>query len=200
MTVRRSTRAERRELVERLLTADHLLSDRAVARQAAVSHTHVADVRREMIAAGCLAERPCQAAAAVQADNGNGSGNLTRQPSGEPGPALRHGATSEIVLAPLRVRHLEELQAAFPSADATILRVQAGRLARFDALTEHLDRAGVRALMRRDGSLRPAATMLRQLEDAIERCHDRLSGAAAAGGADPYAEYRRIAGGKAAGG
>jgi hypothetical protein len=199
MSPRKGTRLERRELVERLLTADHLLSDRAVARQAAVSHTHVADVRRAMIAAGCLAERPCRPAS-VQADNGNGSGNLTRQPAGSPSPALRHGATSEIVLAPLRVRHLEELQAAFPSADPTILRVQAGRLARFDALTEHLDRAGVKALMKRDGSLRPVGTMLRQLEDAIERCHERLSGAAAAGGADPYAEFKRLTGGKAAGG
>jgi hypothetical protein len=178
-----------------MLVEDHTRSDRSIARASAASHTHVADCRRQLVAAGRIAERPCRPTTAVQAD-----GNLTRQQAGRPGPALRHGATSEIALAPLRARHLHELRERFPAADDAILRVQAGRLARHDALTEHLDRAGVKALMRRDGSLRPAATMLSRLEDAIERCHERLSGAAASGGVDPYAEYRRITGGKAAGG
>ena len=209
MSPRKGTRAERRELVEAMLVEDHTRSDRSIARASAASHTHVADCRRQLVAAGRIAERPCRPTTAVQAD-----GNLTRQQAGRPGPALRHGATSEIALAPLlpvthprggdrnagRDQQHHDGRERFPAADDAILRVQAGRLARHDALTEHLDRAGVKALMRRDGSLRPAATMLSRLEDAIERCHERLSGAAASGGVDPYAEYRRITGGKAAGG
>jgi DNA-binding transcriptional MocR family regulator len=119
----KTTRAERRELVERLLTADHERSDRAVARASGVSHTLVATVRRELVAAGAIAARPPRPDVAVQAN-----GNLTRQAAGDPGPALKHGAWSERTLAELRTRHLEDLRQRFPDADESLLRVQAGRL------------------------------------------------------------------------
>ena len=171
----RSSRAERRALVERMLVEDHARSDRSVARACGTGHSLVATVRGELVQAGRIARRPDRAVVDAQGESGRNA-NLVRQRAGEPGPALRHGAESEVLLAPLRARHLDELRVRFPDADEAILLVQAGRLARFQVLTEHLDGVGLRGLVRRDGNLRPAATLLARLEDAIERCHARLSG------------------------
>jgi hypothetical protein len=146
----------------------------------------VATVRRELVAAGAIAARPPRPDVAVQAN-----GNLTRQAAGDPGPALKHGAWSERTLAELRTRHLEDLRQRFPDADESLLRVQAGRLSRHEALTDFLDRAGVSGLVTKAGSLKPAAALIARLEDAIERCHGRLTGVGA-NGADPYEEYRKI--------
>jgi hypothetical protein len=194
MTVRKSTRAERREVVERLLREHHDRSDRSIARLAGASHTLVANVRRELVAAGVIAARPCRPEVATQ----DGHGNLLRQPAGEPGPAMKHGAYSAATLAQLRTRHLEELRARFPDADDTLVRLQAQRLSRHQVLTDFFDQAGLAGLIQTDGKPREAALLISRLEDAIERCHARLSGEGGAngGGVDPYAEYQRIVEGK----
>jgi hypothetical protein len=188
MSVKKKSRAERRELVERLLRTDHELSDRAVARQAGASHTLVGKVRRELVAAGVVAARSGRSGVATQAD-----GNLRRQPAGEPGPALKHGAYSEGTLAEVRARHLGELREEFPQASERILLLQAGRLARLEVLMGFFGDLGLQALV--DGKGKPRATtlLMGQLETAIERTHWALSGEApSGGGADPYAEYERI--------
>src|SRR5437870_5605031 len=106
----KTSRAERRELVERLLREDHERSDRSLARLAATSHTTVARVRRELEHAGAIAARTHRPDVASQ----DGHGNLRRQPAGEPGPALKHGGFSEVTVAEARIRHLDELRARFP--------------------------------------------------------------------------------------
>jgi hypothetical protein len=189
MTVRKTGRLERRELVERLLREDHERSDRAISRLANTSHTTVARVRAALVASGQIAARRDRGGVAHQA----GHGNLRRQPAGEPGPALQHGAFSETTLPALRTRFLEELRAQFPDADETLLGVQAGRLARYRVLTDFFDRTGFGGLIQSDGKPREVTLLISRLEDSIERCHGRLSGDGAnGGGADPYAAYQRI--------
>ncbi len=139
MAARRSSRAERRALVERMLTEDHTRSDRSIARSAGASHTHVADVRRGLVVAGRIAARPCQSEVATQ----DGYGNLARQQPGVPSPALKHGAESETRLAGLRVRFEESLSAEFGQVvDARRLWLAADLLARVEAARAWLDAQG----------------------------------------------------------
>jgi hypothetical protein len=190
MSVAKKTRVERRELVERLLTADHELSDRAVARQAGASHTLVGKVRRELVAAGVVAARSGRPGVATQ----EGHGNLLRQPAGEPGPALKHGASSEATLAEVSARHLVELRKEFPQASERILLLQAGRLARLEVLMGFFGDMGMQALVDRQGKPRATTLLMGQLENSVERTHRELSGEGASGdgAADPYEAYRRI--------
>jgi hypothetical protein len=169
----RTTRQERREVVEPLLREDASRSDRSLARLAAVSHTMVANTRLALVAAGEIAVRAARPDVATQ----DGHGNLTRQAAGEPSAARQHGVHSEAFLAPLRMRHLEQLRAKYPTPDEALLAVRAGRLARFDVLTDYIDRRGVGVLVTRDGNPKPAATLIASLENAIEKTHLRLTGA-----------------------
>src|SRR2546427_156351 len=74
-----------------------------------------------------------------------------------------------------------------------VLREHADRMARHEVLTDFFDRAGIGGLIQRDGKPREAAVLIARLEDAIERCHLRLTGAGSNGAADdPYAAYRDI--------
>jgi hypothetical protein len=193
MSVRKATRLERRAMVERLLLEDHLRSDRSISRACGSSHALVGTVRGELVAAGRIEGRPVRPAVDAQASSGRNA-NLLRQPAGEPGPAVKHGAWSETLLAELRARHLAELRERYPDKDDTLRRLQAGRLARYERLTDFLDRADLAGLIQKDGKPREVALLVSRLEDAIERGHARLSGDGAAngGGVDPYAEYQRI--------
>lgn len=178
----KTTRNERREHVERLLAEDHLRTNRQIARLAVVSHTHVANVRKRLEDAGRIDPRPARPATATQA----GYGNLTRQQHGQSSPARISGAHSPAEVAPLRARFLLELTAEYPpgtsSAAARVLAVQAGRQARWQLLTDHVDRRGLSAVVGRDGKPRPLALHLQRLEDAIERCYANLEARKAAQG------------------
>jgi hypothetical protein len=171
MTPRKATRAERRRLVEAMLVEDHMRSDRSIGRGSGASHTLVANIRRELVVAGRLAERPCRPAAAVQAD-----GNLTRQTAGEPSPATAHGAYSEAKLAPLRERYLAELRAEFPSASEVRLRVQAHRLGQIELLGRFTDERGV-IRSARTGEVFAAAALGERLAASYLAEHERLEAA-----------------------
>jgi hypothetical protein len=166
----RSSRAERRELVERLLREHHDRSDRSIARLAGASHTLVAVIRRELVAAGAIAARSHRPEVATQA----GHGNLVRQPAGEPGPALRHGGYSELRRAPLEDEHRARLAAEFPHALAMpggndLLNAAARRLAIADLIMAWVQEAG--PIFARGGAAEVSAPTreLRSLLDAHER-------------------------------
>jgi hypothetical protein len=163
-----STRAERRALVERLLAEGPERSNRALARACAVSHTHIAEVRRALESAGKLPPRICRSGLAVQAD-----GNLQRQTAdGEP-IAATHGAYSEQRVAPLRERYLAELRKEFPSVSERRLVIQAHRLGQLELLGRFTDERGV-IRSQRHGNVFPAATLGERLATAYLAEHDRL--------------------------
>jgi hypothetical protein len=168
MTPRKPTRIERRRLVEAMLVEDHTRSDRSIARASGASHTHVADVRAELVSAGRVAARPCRATTAVQAD-----GNLTRQAAGEPSPATAHGAYSEAKVRPLRERYLAELRVEFPSASERRLRLQAHRLAQVELIGRFTDERGV-IRSTRTGEVFAAAALGERLAASYLAEHDRL--------------------------
>jgi hypothetical protein len=168
MTPRKPTRVERRRLVEAMLVEDHTRSDRSIARASGASHTHVADCRKQLVAAGRIAERPCRPASAVQAD-----GNLTRQAAGEPSPRLAHGAWSEARVAPLREGYLAELRAEFPSGSERRLLIQAHRLAQLELLGRFTDERGV-IRSTRTGEVFAAAALGERLAASYLAEHERL--------------------------
>jgi hypothetical protein len=188
MSVRKATRAERRVMVERLLLEDHLRSDRSIARACGGTHSLVGTVRAALVASGRIERRPDRPVVDAQGESGRNA-NLRRQPAGEPGPALKHGAYSEATLAEIRERHLEELREQFPEADSTILWLQAARIAKLEALVDFFfDRVGgVQGLIDRNGSPRPTTLLMARLEDSIERTLRALSGGGEAPKADPMA-------------
>jgi len=195
---RRTSRAERRVLIERLLLEDVTRSDRSIARASGGSHALAGTVRRELEAAGRIERRPVRAEADVQAGGGR-NGNLRRQPAGESGPATTHGVWSETTIAEARTRHLAALRERFPDADETLLALQSSRLARLEVLSDYIDRKGVSALIKRDATPREAALLIARLEQAIERCHARLEGDGQSAGVeaaqsivDLAAEGRRV--------
>lgn len=187
----KTTRDERREHAERLLVEDHLRSNRQIARLAAVSHTHVSVVRKRLEDAGRIDPRPARPAAATQ----EGYGNLTRQQHGQTSPARISGAHSPAEVAPLRARFVLELTAEYPpgtsAAAAGVLAVQAGRLARWQLATDHIDRTGLSAVVGKDGKPRPLALYLSRLEDGIMRGYEALEAKKAKRGKTDPAEALR---------
>jgi hypothetical protein len=176
MSVRESTRAERRALVERLLIEDHTRSDRSMARAAGVSHTYIGEVRRKLESAGTLPPRPCRSDLATQ-----DGGNLRRQtPDGE-SIAETHGAYSERRVGPLRERYLAELKVEFPRASERRLVIQAHRLGQLELLGRFTDERGV-IRSRRHGNVFPAATLGERIAAAYLAEHDRLEQQGGGGG------------------
>jgi hypothetical protein len=82
--------------------------------------------------------------------------------------ATTHGASSEIVIRDARERYLIELAEAFPSATHPELVIQAGRLAKLEALAAYIDARGVIRHQRR-GDVFPAAALEEKIAAAYER-------------------------------
>ncbi len=161
-------RAERREQVQRMLTESPDRSARSIARASGASHTHVGDIRRELISAGVIAAVSAEQKPATQA-----SGNLLKQtPDGEL-LAERHGAYSERRVGPRRARILEELRQRFTGVDDDLLLVQAHRRAQLELLSDWVDEHGVIRGGKR-GEITAAATFAERIAVSYERQHERL--------------------------
>ncbi len=138
MTRQSNTRAERRELLERLLTDTPELSNREAARKAGSDHKTAAKVRGELERSGAIRVRTLRpqrhgGALIPPAEVGNGR-------------ATTHGAWSERRLLPRVDELTEELRHVVPgamAADQTAIRLLALVLARIEAATAWLDERGL---------------------------------------------------------
>lgn len=165
------THAERRALAERLLLADPERSNRSVAKGVRCSHPTVAKVRAELVQAGKLPP----ATTGLPAAGGNGKALIVQSHGGALAPpagagntrAVKAGQHSENIVGPRREAHLIGLRDTYPNESAVELAMLASRLAKWDVLTEYLDRSGL--MERRGGALRQAAVEHGKLEVAIER-------------------------------
>jgi hypothetical protein len=83
--------------------------------------------------------------------------------------AVKHGATSERRLAPLRAKHRADLLARFPNLDQHRLRLLCDLLARIDLASEFVD---VHGLMRNTRETHPVLELLTRWE---RRAWDALS-------------------------
>ncbi len=86
--------------------------------------------------------------------------------------ALKHGATSEQKLAPLRERHREQLREEFPELDERVLAMLASRLAKIELAETFLDERGV--IKDEDGDVYPVAD---RVEKWSRRAEDLLRAA-----------------------
>jgi len=173
----RVTRAERRGRVEQILLADHAQADRAVARASAASHTLVATIRRELETAGKIAPRTRQPEMEAQPNGGK----LRRQPAGEPGPAMTHGAYSAAKRAPLEAEHRDRLRRAYPHAPDDLVNSAAKRASMIDLFSAWIEDAGAVHAVKGQPTVSDPARELRRLlndhEGAIERLEARGGGA-----------------------
>jgi hypothetical protein len=154
------TIARQRQLIAELIVADPSRSNYAVGRELGCSHHTVARQRE------ALGQLPAANGRAGSARAGN-AGHENLMPPAGPGNdrAVTHGSHSEIVVAPVRERHLETLRQRFPDEPDPVLWIAASRAARIEVLSEYLDANG---LMKR-GEIRSAATELTKLETSLER-------------------------------
>jgi hypothetical protein len=163
---RRAGSLERqRQRIAAALLSDPSRSNYGIAREVGCSHHTVAGVRGQMPAVEC--QPPT-------ARTGNpGSANLV--PPAGPGNlrAATHGAHSEALVAPLRVRFLERLREQYPAVGEELLRVQAHRAAQLELLTAWTDEHGI-VRSARTGEVYGAAVFAERLASAFERQADRL--------------------------
>lgn len=153
------TIARQRELIAEALERDPSRSNYAIARELGCSH-HTVDRHR------ALGQLPAANGRAGSARAGN-AGHENLMPPAGPGNdrAVTHGSHSEMVVAPVRERHLDTLRQRFPDEPDPVLWIAASRAARIEVLAEYLD---VNGLLKR-GEIRSAATELTKLETSLER-------------------------------
>jgi hypothetical protein len=99
-----------------------------------------------------------------------------------PEASTKYGAHSPEIVAPIRDRNLVVLRERFPSADVTILGLQATRLAQLELVGIWLDSKGGPMRNRRTGTIFPAAEYWAKIASAYERQHERLEAQAASSG------------------
>jgi hypothetical protein len=84
--------------------------------------------------------------------------------------ALKHGATSELALAPRRERHAQELRRDFPHLDERRLAILADKLARAESGVAWLDRQQSRGVVRsKSGDPFPIAALVDKWETTVWR-------------------------------
>jgi hypothetical protein len=87
--------------------------------------------------------------------------------------AVKHGATSEAKVRPLREQYLAELRQEFPNASERRLLIQAHRLGQLELLGIFADERGV-IRHRRRGDVFPAAALAERIATSYLAEHDRL--------------------------
>jgi hypothetical protein len=134
------------------------------------------------------AEAPSEApiAPAESPRRGGGRDNV------HPLAATTHGAHRAELVAPIRERHLEALRERFPTADVTVIGLQATRLAQMELVGVWLDSKGGPIRNRRTGTIFGAADYWSKLASAYERQHERLEAQAAASGNGAAATLQQI--------
>jgi hypothetical protein len=146
-----------RERIRELIVADPSRSSRSIALEVSCS-THTVIRQREL---------HVQDPAVIRTTATAHPGGENLMPPAGPGNsrAVTHGSHSEMVVAPVRERHLDTLRQRFPDEPDPVLWIAASRAARIEVLSEYLDANG---LMKR-GEIRSAATELTKLETALEK-------------------------------
>jgi hypothetical protein len=87
-------------------------------------------------------------------------------------PAVKHGAKSPALIAPLRDRFLTELRDRFPACDDQLLALQAHRAAQIELLGRFIEERGV--IRTRSGECYNAVRWCDKLSTAYENQHARL--------------------------
>jgi hypothetical protein len=153
----RTTRAQKREKIDELLRANYERSNRAIALEVHSDHKTVGRLRADLETAGVIPAR-------IPRPQAHGGALLPSEPGNQ--RATKSGVKSEMVVAPIRARHLDTLRERFPDEPEPVLWIAASRAARIEVLSGYLDRVG---LIQRRGVLNGAATELTKLETALEK-------------------------------
>jgi hypothetical protein len=98
--------------------------------------------------------------------------------------ATKHAGYSKTLIAKRQGAHLDRLREQFPTADVTILGLQASRLAQLELVGEWLDGKGI-IRNKRFGTVWPAAEYWGKVASAFERQHERLEAQARETGVPP---------------
>jgi hypothetical protein len=167
MAVSRAQR--RRERIEQAIRADADRSNRSIAAEIGCSHMTVGRVRAGLAGQLSTSDEPDKLARGQNP----GAANLIEPAGLRNDRAVRHGAHSEQLVAPLRERFLLELRERFNAVDDDLLVVQAHRRAQLELLSAWLDEHGVVRGGKR-GEITAAATFAERIASSYERQHERL--------------------------
>lgn len=168
MKHRPGTLEAQRRRIAILIEADPTRSNFSISREVKCSHHTVARVReREQM------PEPLPATNGQPQTANAGHANLIAPAEAGNDRARRHGAYSEVLVAPLRAQFLEQLRERLPAVPDELLRVQAHRAAQLELLTAWTDEHGI-VRSARSGEVFGAAMFAERLASAYERQHDRL--------------------------